>query len=103
MGELDELHSEGRFDLIVIDTPPTRNALDFLDAPKRVTDFLESRILRWFLIPYMKAGGGIMRVANVAAMTFLKLVKKIVGSEVLEDTAEVFGNLEGMYEGFKEQ
>ena len=103
MEKLYELYADGGFDLIVIDTPPTRNALDFLDAPKRVTDFLESRVLRWFLIPYMKAGGGIMRVANVAAMTFLKLVKKVVGAEVLQDTAEFFGNLEGMYDGFKQR
>ena len=103
MEKLYELHADGAFDLLVIDTPPTRNALDFLDAPKRMTDFFESRVLRWFLMPYMKAGGGIMRVANVAAMTFLKVVKRIVGAEVLEDTAEFFGNLEGMYEGFKQR
>lgn len=103
MEKLYELHADGNFDLLVIDTPPTRNALDFLDAPKRMTDFLESRVLRWFLMPYMKAGGGLMRVANVAAMTFLKVVKRIVGTEVLQDTAEFFGNLEGMYEGFKQR
>ena len=103
MEKLYELYSEGGYDLIVIDTPPTRNALDFLDAPRRMTDFFESRVLRWFLMPYMKAGGGIMRVANVAAVTFLKIVKRIVGSDVLEDTAEFFTNLEGMYEGFKQR
>jgi anion-transporting ArsA/GET3 family ATPase len=103
MEKLYELYTEGNYDLIVIDTPPTRNALDFLDAPKRMTDFFESRILRWFLIPYLRAGGGIMRVANVAATTFLKLVKRIVGAEVLDDTAEFFATLEGMYEGFKER
>jgi anion-transporting ArsA/GET3 family ATPase len=103
MEKLYELHGDGGFDLIVIDTPPTRNALDFLDAPKRLTDFFESRVLRWFLIPYMKAGGGFMRVANVAATTFLRVVKRIVGAEVLDDTAEFFGNLEGMYEGFKQR
>ena len=103
MEKLYELYTEGDYDLIVIDTPPTRNALDFLDAPKRLTDFFESRVLRWFLLPYMKAGGGLMRMANVAATTFLRVVKRIVGAEVLEDTAEFFGNLEGMYEGFKER
>lgn len=103
MEKLYELYSDGGFDLIVIDTPPTRNALDFLDAPRRMTDFFESRVLRWFLMPYMKAGGGMMRVANVAATAFLKIVKRIVGSEVLEDTAEFFSNLEGMYEGFKQR
>ncbi len=103
MERLYELHAEGGFDLLVIDTPPTRNALDFLDAPKRMTDFFESRVLRWFLLPYMKAGGGFMRVANVAATTFLRLVKRIVGAEVLADTAEFFANLEGMYDGFKQR
>ncbi|MEA2485786.1 MAG: hypothetical protein QOD46_897 [Actinomycetota bacterium] len=103
MEKLYELHSEGDYDLIVIDTPPTRNALDFLDAPRRMTDFLDSRVLRWFLLPYMKAGGGLFRLANVAATTFLKAVKRIVGAEVLEDTAEFFGNLEGMYDGFKQR
>ena len=103
MEKLYELYSDGGYDLIVIDTPPTRNALDFLDAPRRMTDFFESRVLRWFLMPYMKAGGGIMRVANVAAGAFLKIVKRIVGGEVLEDTAEFFSNLEGMYEGFKQR
>jgi anion-transporting ArsA/GET3 family ATPase len=89
--------------LIVIDTPPTRNALDFLDAPRRLTGFLESRVLRWFLLPYIKAGGGFMRVANIAATTFLRIVKRIIGTEALDDTAEFFRNLEGMYEGFNER
>jgi anion-transporting ArsA/GET3 family ATPase len=103
MEKLYELYGDGKYDLIVIDTPPTRNALDFLDAPRRMTDFFESRVLRWFLLPYMKAGGGMMRVANVAAVTFLRVVKRIVGAEALEDTAEFFGSLEGMYEGFKQR
>lgn len=103
MEKLYELHADGGFDLVVIDTPPTRNALDFLDAPKRLTDFFESRLLRWFLLPYMKAGGGILRVANLAATTFLHVVKRVVGGEVLQDTAEFFTNLEGMYDGFKER
>jgi anion-transporting ArsA/GET3 family ATPase len=103
MEKLYELHAEGGFDVVVIDTPPTRNALDFLDAPQRMNEFFDSRVLRWFLLPYMKAGGGLMRVANVAASTFLRIVKRIVGSEVLEDTAEFFANLEGMYDGFKER
>jgi anion-transporting ArsA/GET3 family ATPase len=103
MEKLYELYNEGDYDLIVIDTPPTRNALDFLDAPRRMTDFFESRALRFFLLPYMKAGGGVFRVANVAATTFLRVVKRIVGTDVLQDTAEFFTNLEGMYEGFKER
>ncbi|MGH2777512.1 MAG: ArsA family ATPase [Actinomycetota bacterium] len=103
MEKLYELHTDGAYDLIVIDTPPTRNALDFLDAPRRLTDFFESRVLRWFLMPYMKAGGGIFKVANVAATAFLRVVKRIIGGDALRDTAEFFANLEGMYDGFKER
>jgi anion-transporting ArsA/GET3 family ATPase len=103
MEKLYELYVEGDYDLIVIDTPPTRNALDFLDAPRRLIDFFESRVLRWFLLPYMRAGGGLFRVANAAASTFLRIVKRIVGADVVQDTAEFFGNLEGMYDGFKQR
>jgi anion-transporting ArsA/GET3 family ATPase len=103
MEKLYELYADGEYELIVIDTPPTRNALDFLDAPRRVTDFFESRVLRWFLLPYIKAGSGFMRVANIAATTFLRVVKRVIGSEALEDTAEFFKNLEGMYDGFKQR
>ena len=103
MEKLYELHSEGKYDLIVIDTPPTRNALDFLDAPKRMTSFLEGRLLKWFLLPAIGGGKGVFRIANFAAVQFLKVVQKIVGAQVLSDTAEFFANFEGMYEGFKER
>ena len=52
MERLYEIHSEGKYDLIVVDTPPTRNALDFLDAPQRMADFFSSRLLRWLIVPY---------------------------------------------------
>ena len=52
MERLFEIHSEGTYDLIVVDTPPTRNALDFLDAPERMGDFFSSRLLRWLIVPY---------------------------------------------------
>lgn len=103
MEKLYELSTAGKYDLIVIDTPPTRNALDFLDAPKRMTSFLEGRLLRWFLLPAIGGGKGIFRVANFAAVQFLKVVTKIVGAQVLSDTAEFFANFEGMYEGFKQR
>lgn len=103
MEKLYELESEGGYDLIVIDTPPTRNALDFLEAPKRLTSFLDDRLLRWFLLPAIGGGKGILRAVNFAAVTFLKVVQRVVGTQVLKDTAEFFANFEGMYEGFKER
>lgn len=103
MEKLYELHTEGVYDLIVIDTPPTRNALDFLDAPKKMTDFLEGRLLKWFLLPAMSGGRGLFKIANFAAVQFLKAIQKVIGSDVLAETAEFFKNFEGMYEGFKER
>jgi anion-transporting ArsA/GET3 family ATPase len=103
MEKLYELHSDGEYDFIVIDTPPTRNALDFLEAPRKVTSFLEGRLLKWFLLPAIGGGKGIFRAFNFAAVQFLRVVKRIIGAQVLEDTAEFFANFEGMYEGFKER
>jgi anion-transporting ArsA/GET3 family ATPase len=103
MEKLYELDSQGKYDLIVIDTPPARNALDFLEAPKRLTSFLEDRLLKWFLLPAISGGRGIFRAVNFAAVTFLKAVQRIVGAQLIKDTAEFLANFEGMYEGFKER
>ena len=101
MEKLYELHTDGNYDLIVIDTPPTRNALDFLDAPKSMTDFFESRVLRWFLMPYMKAGGGFIRVANVAADDIPKIVKRIVGRRSSRGHGGVLHQPRGHVRGFQ--
>jgi anion-transporting ArsA/GET3 family ATPase len=103
MEKLYELHSEGIYDLIVIDTPPTRNALDFLEAPKRLTSFLEDRLLKWFLLPAIGGGKGIFRAVNFGAVAFLRVVRRVVGPEVMKDVADFLANFEGMYEGFKER
>jgi len=101
MEKLWELHEEGRWELIVIDTPPTRSALDFLDAPRRLTDFLEGRFLRLMLWPYLKAGKTGLKLLNFGTRTMLRTVTRITGSEVLGDVAEFFQAFEGMYETFK--
>ena len=103
MEKLYELHAMQRYDLIVIDTPPTRNALDFIEAPRRMTSFLEDRLLKWFLVPAIGGGKGLFRAMNLASTTFLKVVQRIVGAQILKDTAEFLANFEGMYEGFKER
>ena len=77
--KLYELHEEADFDLVVVDTPPTRNALDFLDAPERLTRFLDHRLYRILMTPtraYLKA-------VNVAAQAFLRTLSKVVGGDVL--------------------
>lgn len=101
MEELFELNSEGKYDLIVVDTPPTRSALDFLDAPRRLLDFLEGRLLRYLLWPYLAAGRTYLKVFSLGATAFLKAAKTITGSAVLEDVANFLAAFEGMYGSFK--
>ncbi|MCE7882789.1 MAG: ArsA family ATPase [Actinobacteria bacterium ATB1] len=99
MEKLYELHEEGENDFVVVDTPPSRNALDFLEAPDRVTRFLEGRVFRILAVPARKG----MKVVNRAARLFLRTVSRVVGSEVLEDLMDFFAAFEGMYEGFHDR
>lgn len=99
MEKLYEIHSEGRFDLLVLDTPPTRNALDFLDAPRRLTQFIEGRSLRVF----MKPTGMAARVAGRGASVALSVLKRIVGFDLLADLSEFFTAMSGMADGFRER
>ncbi len=103
MEKLHELHDAGEWDLLVIDTPPTRSALDFLEAPKRMTSFLEGRLLRVLMQPAMSAGKGYLRFLNAGATTFMKVAGRVTGMDLLNDLADFFRNFEGMYEGFKER
>ena len=94
MERLYEIHTEGKYDLIVVDTPPTRNALDFLDAPKRMADFFSSPLLRWLIIPYRS------RLVNVATRPFYQVADRILGTEFLADISEFFILFQSMYDGF---
>jgi anion-transporting ArsA/GET3 family ATPase len=99
MEKLYELHEESHFDLVVVDTPPTRNALDFVDAPRRLTRFLDHRLYRILMAPtraYLKA-------LHFAAQAFLRTVTKVVGGEVLDDALAFFAAFEGMEQGFRER
>jgi anion-transporting ArsA/GET3 family ATPase len=97
MEKLHELHDEGGYDLIVIDTPPTRNALDFLDAPARLTRLLNNRLFRLVMAPTRAS----FRVANFALQAFFRSVSKVIGTEVVEDLVLFFQAFEGMEEGFR--
>jgi anion-transporting ArsA/GET3 family ATPase len=99
MEKLYELADGGDYDLIVIDTPPTRNALDFLDAPRRLTRFLDNRIFKLLMMPtraYLKA-------VSVATQTFLRTISKVVGGEVVADAVAFFQAFEGMEQGFRDR
>jgi len=99
MEKLYALHNDAGFDVVVVDTPPTRNALDFLDAPRRLTRFLDHRLYRVLMAPTR----GVMRAVNVAAQTFMRTVSKVVGAEVFDDAIAFFQAFEGMEEGFKDR
>ncbi len=100
MERLYDLHSTGAYDLIVVDTPPTRNALDFLDAPQRMADFFGGRLLRWLTAPYRLGGGRGARFVNFASKPFYQIADRLLGTQFLQDIAEFFLNFETMYSGF---
>jgi len=100
MERLYDLHSTGSWDLIVVDTPPTRNALDFLDAPQRMADFFGGRLLRWLTAPYRLGGRRGARIVNFASKPFYQIADRILGTQFLQDIAEFFLNFETMYAGF---
>jgi len=94
MERLYEIHASGRYDLIVVDTPPTRNAIDFLEAPDRMADFFSSRLLRWLTVPARS------RVFTFASKPFYTIADRILGSQFLQDIAEFFLLFQTMYDGF---
>jgi anion-transporting ArsA/GET3 family ATPase len=103
MERLYELHASGIYDLIVVDTPPTRNAIDFLEAPARMSEFFGGRLLRWLTMPYRVSGGRGARMINVASRPFYNLADRVLGSQFLQDIAEFFLNFQSMYPGFVER
>jgi len=101
--QLAELHASGRYDLIVVDTPPTRHALDFLDAPKRIHAFLDRRVIRWFVKPYFSAGWATLRVVNRAAGTLLHRLEDATGVKALVEISDFFNSMSGLFDGFEQR
>ncbi len=97
MERLHELHASGRYDLIVVDTPPSRNAIDFLDAPDRMAEFFSSRLLRWLTVPYRS------RLFTAASRPFYNVADRVLGQQFLRDIADFFLLFQTMYEGFVER
>ncbi|HLH28006.1 MAG TPA: ArsA-related P-loop ATPase, partial [Acidimicrobiales bacterium] len=95
--KLYELAEEHEFELVVVDTPPTRNALDFLDAPGRLTRFLENRVFQALMKP---ARSG-LRVMGVAAHAVLRTLSRVAGTDIVSDGVAFFQAFEGMEEGFR--
>ena len=103
MEKVYELYSGGGFDLIVIDTPPTSNALDFLHAPDRILDVLDNNAMRLVLGPMLKAGKIGFRLLAAPSSLVLRTLARFTGIDFLRDLAAFMLAFEGMYEGFKER
>ncbi|MCU0258848.1 MAG: AAA family ATPase, partial [Solirubrobacteraceae bacterium] len=99
VAKLYDLHASGRFDALVLDTPPSRNALDFLDAPDRLTGFFEGRALKVFLAPTGIAAKAMGRGTGVV----FGVMKRLTGVDLLEDLSVFFRALGGLIDGFRER
>jgi anion-transporting ArsA/GET3 family ATPase len=96
-----ELSKSGRYDVIVLDTPPTTNALDFLDAPDRLLDVLNNDAMRLLLGPLLKAGRFGLRLFALPSSIVLGTLARFTGAAFLEDVARFMVAFDGMYGGFK--
>ena len=94
MEQLHDLHASGEYDLVVVDTPPSRNALSVLDAPARMREFFGSRLLRWLTVPYRS------RLFTVASKPFYQIADRVLGSGFLRDIADFFVLFQAMEKGF---
>ena len=92
----------GRYDLVVLDTPPVKNALDFLESPGRLTRFLDKRVLQWFLAPY-EEGRVFGRLFRGTSALVFRLLGYIFGREFLDELAEFLYIFRDLYDGFRER
>ena len=99
MEKLGQLLQQDRWDLVVVDTPPSRNALDFLDAPKRLGSFMDSRLWKLLLAP----GRGIGRIVTGAVGLAMKAMSTVLGSQMLSDASQFVQSLDSTFGGFREK
>lgn len=95
--KLNELHTSGDWDLVVVDTPPTRDALAFLDAPRLLTRLLDNPVYKVLTAP----NRGLLRAVNHAAQTVVRQLSRVVGAEIVDEAVAFFQAFEGMEEGFR--
>jgi anion-transporting ArsA/GET3 family ATPase len=103
MEKLVAVKDDRRYDLIVLDTPPTANALDFLDAPERLTEALDSATMRWFVEAFQSSGKLSLNLVAKSAAAVLRGIGKITGGGFLEAMAEFISELNELFGGFKER
>lgn len=102
MEKLYEIYQEGDFDLLVLDTPPTRHALDFLEAPQRMVNITENSLLKWFLKPGFFAGTG-LRVLGRGAEKILSVFDRLAGFGFLHELSEMVSLISSLLGGFHDR
>jgi anion-transporting ArsA/GET3 family ATPase len=103
MEKLGQLHATGTWDLIVVDTPPSRSALDFLDAPNRLGSFLDGRLIKVLTAPAKVGGRSAMKMLNVGMTMFTGVLSKVLGASVLQDVSTFVSAMDSMFGGFRER
>ncbi len=103
MEKLGQLVGTGHWDLVVVDTPPSRSALDFLDAPQRLSSFLDGRMIRLLSAPARAGGRGMRRLVGAGFGLFAKAVSTILGGQLLADASAFVRAFDTMFGGFRER
>ena len=103
MEKLGQLAATGEWDLIVVDTPPSRSALDFLDAPQRMSNFLDGRMIRLLSAPARAGGRGLRKIVGAGFTLFAKAVSTILGGQMLADASAFVQAFDTMFGGFRER
>lgn len=103
MSKLADLSRSSSYDLFVLDTPPTANTIDFLDAPDRISQAVTSPALQWFIKPYLQAGSWSLRLVGMGGALVLRGLSRFVGSEFLSQMAEFFVEFSQVMSGFRER
>jgi anion-transporting ArsA/GET3 family ATPase len=103
MEKLGQLVAANEWDLIVVDTPPSRSALDFLDAPNRLSRFLDGRMIRLLTAPAKAGGKAYLKVVTVSVGMVARVFTKVIGGDLLNDLSTFVSALESMFGGFRER
>ncbi len=103
MEKLGQLKTAGTWDLIVVDTPPSRSALDFLDAPQRLGRFLDGRMIRILTAPARAGGRAYLKVFTIGVKVFTDVLNRILGAQALKDLSLFIASFETMFGGFRER
>ena len=103
MEKLGQLRRTDQWDLIVVDTPPSRSALDFLDAPQRLSRFLDGRLIKLFTAPTRAGGRAYLKVVNAGFSMLTSVVTKVIGAQVFRDVQTFVAAFDTMFGGFRER